>query len=117
MPYQTILKTLLESVEGALGVGFVDYEGESIQFSGHFEEYAHRVHLACQGIFLQNLNRIHRHYLDPPSSLVCVYQELTLVIKPLKSGYYLVLTLAHRKQLPKALRVTEEAAAQLNRDL
>jgi len=117
MPYQSILKTLLESVDGSVGVGFVDYDGETVQLAGQFEDFAHRVHLAYQGIFLESLKSFHQQLLGVPLSLVCVYQNLTLVIKPLKSGYFLVLTLTHRKQLAKALRATEEAAAQLNRDL
>ena len=117
MPYLSILKKLLESVDGAVGAGFVDYEGETVQLTGQLEDYAHRVHLACQRIFLEKLISIHNRYLIPPSSLVCVYQNLTLVIKPLKNGYLLVLTLAHRRQLTKALRVAEEAAARLNLDI
>ena len=117
MPYQSILKSLLESIDGAVGAGFVDYDGETVQLAGQFEDFAHRVHLAYQGIFLESLKSFHEEPLGAPLSLVCVYQNLTLVIKPLKSGYFLVLTLTHRKQLAKALRATEEAAAQLNLDL
>ena len=117
MPYQSILKTLLESVDGAVGVGFVDYEGEEVQLTGQFEDYAYRVHLAYQGIFLEKLKSIHRQHLGAPLSLVCVYANLTVVIKPLKSGYFLVLTLSHRKQLTKALQAAEEAATHLNLDL
>jgi hypothetical protein len=117
MPYQSILKTLLENIDGAVGAGFVDYDGEVVQLTGQFEDFAHRIHLAYQGIFLENLKSFHEQHLGPPLSVVCVYQNLTLVIKPLKSGYFLVLTLAHGKQLAKALRAAEEAAAHLNLDL
>ena len=117
MPYQSILKTLLESIDGAIGAGFVDYDGEAVQLTGQLEDYAHRIHLAYKGIFLEKLKSIHLQHLGLPLSLVCVYQNLTLVIKPLKSDYFLVLTLAHRRQLAKALRATEEAAARLNLDL
>lgn len=117
MPYQSILTTLLERIEGAVGAGFVDYDGEVVQLIGPFEDFAHRVHLAYQGIFLEKLKSIHQRHLGVPLSLVCVYQNLTLVIKPLRSGYFLVLTLAHRKQLAKALRAADDAAAHLNLDL
>ena len=117
MPYQSILKTLLEGIDGAVGAGFVDNEGETVQLTGQFEDYAHRVHLAYQGIFLEKLKSIHRQHLGVPLSLVCVYENLTVVIKPLKSSYFLVLTLAHRKQLAKALQAAEEAAVHLNFDL
>jgi hypothetical protein len=117
MPYLPILRRLLESVDGALGAGFVDYDGETVQLVGQFEEYAHRVHLACQGIFLDRVKAVHQRQLDPPSSLLCVYQGYTLIIKPLNNGYFLALTLAHRKALSKAFRAVEEAAMRLNLDL
>jgi hypothetical protein len=113
MPYTYILKRLLERVEGAVGVGFVDHDGETIQVAGRLEDYSHRLHLAYQGILVQNLKEIHQEV----SWLISVYPSLTMVVKPLKNAYFLVLTLEHRKNLPKALKHLEEAAQELNQEL
>ena len=115
MPYTYILKRLLENVEGAVGVGFVDHEGETIQLQGRLEDYSHRIHLAYQGILVHNLNEIHQE--ESLSWLISVYQRLTMVVKPLKNAYFLVLTLEHRKDLAKALKHLEEAAQELNQEL
>jgi hypothetical protein len=117
MPYSRLLKRILENVEGAVGVGFVDYEGETVQLAGRLQDYAHRVHLAHQSILLQNVSRIHQKYQESLSLLTCVCQDLTWVIKPLKSGYCLVVTLNHRKNLSKAAHYLEEAARELNQEL
>ena len=53
MPYLPLLKKLLEQVDGAVGAGFADYDGETVQLAGQFEDFEHRVHLACQGILLE----------------------------------------------------------------
>lgn|SRR2546426_3374247 len=115
MPYTYILKRLLDGVEGAVGVGFVDREGETIQLEGQLEDYSHRVHLAYQGILVQNLRQIHQK--DSFSWLISVHQRLTVVVKPLKNAYFLVLTLEHRKDLHKALMQLEDAAQELNQEL
>jgi hypothetical protein len=117
MPYSRLLKRILENVEGTVGVGFVDYEGETVQLAGQLEDYAHRVHLACQNIFIRNVSRIHERYQDSLSLVTCVYQDLTLAIKPLKGGYCLVVTLNHKRNLSKAVHYLEEAARELNQEL
>jgi len=115
MPYTHILKRLLESVEGAVGVGFVDQEGETIQLEGQLEDYSHRLHLAYQGILVDSLKEIHQK--ESLSWLISVHQRVTIVVQPLKNAYFLVLTLEHRKDLHKALKRLEEAAQELNQEL
>jgi hypothetical protein len=117
MPYTHLLRKILENVEGAVGVGFVDYEGETVQLAGRLEDYAHRVHLACQSILLRDVSRVHENYQEFLSSVTCVYQDLTLAIKPLKGGYCLVVTLKHKRNLSKAVHYLEEAARELNQEL
>lgn len=115
MPYTSVLKRLLERVEGAVGVGFVDHDGETIHLEGRLEDYAHRLHLAYLGILAQNLKEIHQE--ESLSWLISAYQRLTVVVKPLKNAYFLALTLEHRKDLYKALKHLEEAAQELNQEL
>jgi hypothetical protein len=117
MPYRSLLKKLLEQVEGAVGAGFADYEGETVQLLGQFADFEHRVHIACQGILLQQIKKAHQSHLPPPAVVFCKYQFGTLLIKPVKDGYYLVLTLAHPKQTARAIRCLEDAARVLEQDI
>jgi hypothetical protein len=115
--YGQVLTELLEKIEGAIGVGFVAHDGEAVQLEGQLDDYSHRLHLAYQGILLQNLNQIHSSPKATLRSIIQVYQDYVIVIKPLLGGYFLVLTLQHRKNLPRALRYLQEAAEALNQEL
>jgi hypothetical protein len=117
MPYQSLLKKLLEQVEGAVGAGFADYEGETVQLLGEFTDFEHRVHIACQGLLLEQIKKAHQTHLPPPAVVVCKYQFGALLIKPLKDGYYLVLTLAHPEQTARAIRHLEDTARVLEQDI
>lgn len=116
MPYKDILKELLDKVEGAVGVGFVASDGETVQLEGQLEDFVHRLHLAYQGILLQTLSRIHEN----PRNLqvvLSIHQNYAVAIKPLSDGYFLVLTLKKGKNLHLIVRYLEQAAEELNREL
>ena len=116
-PYSWILRNLLESVNGAVAVGFADYDGETVQLEGDFEDYSHRLNLACQGIVLHNLQAFHRQFGETPICINIIYQDFRLLIHPLRSGYYLVLTLKRNSNLHQAARHLERVAEELNQDL
>jgi hypothetical protein len=116
-PYSAILSRLLESVDGSVAVGFADYEGESVDIQGPFDEYLHRVHLAYQGIVLTRLQALHATLEEPLARIYCTYQNFQLVIQPLQSGYFLVLTLQRNSNLYQANKQLELAARELNQDL
>lgn len=115
MPYSKILDKLLNDVYGSVGAGFIDYEGEVVQLAGQLEDYAHHVHLACQGILLAQAKNLHRS--DEVHCLIAAHENYISVIKPLKSDYSLILTLNKHNNLFKAIRSVEEAAQSLNVDL
>jgi predicted regulator of Ras-like GTPase activity (Roadblock/LC7/MglB family) len=115
MPYTKILNKLLDEVSGSVGAGFVDYEGEIVQAAGQLENYVHRVHLACQSILLDQAQKVHP--ADELSSIISIHANYSWIIKPLKSDYCLVLTLASRRRLFQALRYMEDAAREINLDL
>ncbi len=117
MPYLSLLKKLLEQAEGAVGAGFADYEGETVQLAGQLDDFEHRVLLAWQGILLEDIKKIHQTYLSPPEMVILKYQHRTLLIKPLKDSYYLVLTLAHAKYLSKAIQCLKDMARALELDM
>ena len=117
MSYTDILKHLLDKTEGAIGVGFVAHDGEAVQIEGQLEDYAHRLHLAYQGILLQALGQIQKIPQKGVRYVLAVHENYAVVLKPLADGYFLVLTLKHRKHLHQALRHLEEAAQILNQEL
>jgi hypothetical protein len=116
-PYSAILINLLDSVNGAVAVGFADYEGETIQLEGSFDGYAHKLHLACQGIVLHNLQAIHRQTGEAIFQISSIYQNFHVMIQPLIEGYLLVLTLQRGSNLYQASKRLALAARQLNQDL
>jgi predicted regulator of Ras-like GTPase activity (Roadblock/LC7/MglB family) len=115
MPYSKILDKLVEDVQGSVGAGFVDYDGEVVQLSGRLEDYAHKVHLACQGILLARTQKAHPS--DPLQWVTVIHENYTSVIKPLNSDYCLILTLDKHNNLFKAIHLIEAAAKAINADL
>ena len=59
MPFQSILKALIESVPGAMGAVFADYEGEAVdQVSRNGDSYHVKFMGAHYGILLEATRRI-----------------------------------------------------------
>ena len=117
MLYKDVLQHLLEKVDGALGAGFVASDGETVQLEGQLEDFAHRLHLAYQGILLQALSNIHANQTTNLQVVLSIHQNYSVAVKPLSDGYFLVLTLKRGKNLHHAVRFLEQAAEELNREL
>ncbi len=116
-PYSSVLRRLIDRVDGGLAAGFADYEGETVQIEGSLEDYAHRLHLAVQGIMLHSLQSIRQAPADAPRLITSCYQKLRVIVRPLKGGYYLVLTLKRDSNLYQARLMLESAAEELDEDL
>jgi predicted regulator of Ras-like GTPase activity (Roadblock/LC7/MglB family) len=117
MPYRDVLKRLLQKIEGAAGAGFVASDGEAVQLEGQLDDFAHRLHLAYQGILLQALSNIHGNPKANLQVVLSIHQDYTVAVKPLADGYFLVLTLKRGKNLHQVVRYLEQAAEELNREL
>lgn len=116
-PYSATLKKLLDSVKGAVAVGFADYDGESVQFEGALDDDSHRLLLAYQGIVLHHLQSVHQLLGETPTRLSSRYQNLHLIIQPLKSGYFIVLTLKPNFDFHRAAYCLDQTAQEFNQDL
>ena len=116
-PYSATLRNLLDVVDGAIAVGFADYDGESVQFEGALDPDIHRLHLAYQGIVLHNLQSVHQLLGETPTRISSRYQNLHVIIQPMKSGYFIVLTLRPNCNLYLAFHHLEQTAQELNQDL
>jgi hypothetical protein len=115
--YSSILRELLESVDGAVAAGFADYEGETIQLEGDFDDYSHRLQLAYQEIVLHRLQDIHKRFHETLTQVRSAYWNYHVIVQPLCGGYFLVLTLSKGSNLHQAQRHLEQAAHKLNQDL
>jgi len=116
-PYSAPLRKLLDSVPGAIAVGFADYEGECIQLEGGLEADVHRLHLAYQGIVLHQLQAIHLALGETATRISSRYEDKHVIVQPLKSGYFVVLTLSPGANLFRAGQYLALTARELNQDL
>jgi predicted regulator of Ras-like GTPase activity (Roadblock/LC7/MglB family) len=104
-------------VPGAEGALLLDSEGEVVVQVGT-GAFRHRLIGAYQGISLAVARRIGaRHGMGAVQSLVCRYSGASLVLQPLKDGYYFVLALAPDGRLADAVRRSESARRRIDQEL
>ena len=114
MPYQRILDELVGSVPGAVGALLLDSEGEVVVQSGA-RDYRHKLIGAYQGIALAVARRIGgRHGAGAVEGLTCRYTHAALVLRPLKDGYYFVLSLAPGSVVAEAERRADGVRGRMN---
>jgi predicted regulator of Ras-like GTPase activity (Roadblock/LC7/MglB family) len=95
VPFQEILRQLLQSIPGSIGAVFLDREGESVDLWAEriFEigPDGLRAIGAYSGIFLGNLQRICSQFsLGSLERLSIEFEHVRLLSCNLKEGYYLV---------------------------
>lgn len=116
MPYQRLLDGLV-SLPGAQGALLLDAEGERVVEAGA-RDHRHRLIGAYQGIALTKVRRTAERYrLGPVRHLVCRYDWGTVILRPLKDGYYLILSLAPEAAVGPAVFHTERAQEEMNQAL
>jgi hypothetical protein len=92
MPYQSLLDDLVRHT-GADGALLLDSTGEVVVESGARDE-RHRLIGAYQGIGLAAVQRSsRRHSAGAIRYILCRYSGAAVILRPLKDGYYLVLSL------------------------
>jgi hypothetical protein len=117
MPYQRILDDLIGSVDGYAAL-LLDGEGEVAIQAGSRDE-RHRLIGAYQGIGLATARRTLAKYGggDPIRYMLCRYAAAIVILRPLKDGYFLVLSLPVDGRVAEGLHLTEKAQERLNREL
>ncbi len=117
MPYLQILEDLVRSVRGAEGALLLDSEGEVVVQAGG-RDFRHRLIGAYQGIALQVARRIgRRHGAGEIASLTCRYAAASLVLRPLKDGYFFVLSVGPSGLVADAERRSDHARTRLDEAL
>jgi predicted regulator of Ras-like GTPase activity (Roadblock/LC7/MglB family) len=117
MPFQALLDRLVTTVAGAQGAVMMDPSGEAVFEAGDRHE-RHRLIGAYQGIALVRLRSAEeRCGIGGVRHLYCRYSDGHVILRPLKDGYYLVVSLAADANVGQALFRSAETRERLNAEL
>jgi hypothetical protein len=117
MPYQRILDELIRSVGGHAAL-LLDAEGEVAIQAGSRDE-RHRLVGAYQGIGLATARRTLSRYglADPIRYMLCRYATAAVILRPLKDGYYLVLSMPADGPVGEGIHHSARTQERLNGEL
>jgi predicted regulator of Ras-like GTPase activity (Roadblock/LC7/MglB family) len=116
MPYQRVLDDLVRAVD-ASGALLLDSEGE-IVVEGGARDYRHRLIGAYKGLALEAVRKtVDRHGGGEIAYLLYRYTDGVVILRPLKDGYYLVLSLPAAGRVGEGLHHSGRAQESLNREL
>jgi predicted regulator of Ras-like GTPase activity (Roadblock/LC7/MglB family) len=114
MPYQSILERLVTSVDGAQGALLLDASGEVVVEAGERGE-RQRLIGAYQGIALARAREVDgRWETGEISHILCRYSEGHVILRPLKDGYYLVVSLVRSANVGLGLLRSAESQERMN---
>jgi predicted regulator of Ras-like GTPase activity (Roadblock/LC7/MglB family) len=117
LPYRRILEELLGRVKDATSALLLDAQGELVVGAGALDERQRLIGayagislgMALRGVAQQNAGRI-RH-------LLWRHERGSVVLCPLKDGYYLVVSLGPEALLAAGVRHAEEAHRRLDEEI
>ena len=116
MPYQRVLDDLVSAVD-ASGALLLDAEGEVVVEGGARDD-RHRLIGAYKGLALATVRKtVHRHGGGDIAYLLYRYTDGVVILRPLKDGYYLVLSLPVGGRVGEALHRSGRAQESFNREL
>ena len=115
MPFQRIMKELVDSTGGATDAIFVDWEGEAVdQYSVNNDIYRIKVVGAHKGVMLKLINDAQKATGNEQASTVSVrMKDASVLMASVKDGYYVALVLDKSALLSKASFLMKRAVAQL----
>jgi predicted regulator of Ras-like GTPase activity (Roadblock/LC7/MglB family) len=114
LPYLAALERLLRAVTGAQAALLFDGVGEVVVEAGA-RDYRHRLIGAYQGIGLAAAQRTVQRYAGGGiDHILCRYARGTVILRPLKDGYYLVVSLGPEAGLAQGIRHSAHAQEELD---
>jgi predicted regulator of Ras-like GTPase activity (Roadblock/LC7/MglB family) len=117
MPYRRILEALLGRVRGARTALLLDAQGEVVVGAGELDE-RHRLIGAYQGIALGMAARAASRFdAGEVKTLVWRHDGGAVLLRTLREGYYLVLSLGPGALPALALRHCEDARQRLDQEI
>ena len=116
MPYQRLLDELVRTVDAQAAL-LLDSEGEVV-VQGGARDFRHRLIGAYQGLGLAAVRRaLGRHGGGTIEYILCRYAQAHVILRPLKDGYYLVLSMGTDGRVGEGLHHSGRAQESLNREL
>ena len=117
MPFQRLLESLVRAVPGAQAALLLDSQGELVVRAGALDD-RHQLVGAYQGIALFGLRKAsERSGTGPLRYLVWRYRSGHVILRPLKDGYYLVLTLGLGAEVGRGVNRALSTSEQVNAEL
>jgi predicted regulator of Ras-like GTPase activity (Roadblock/LC7/MglB family) len=117
MPYARILQDLIQCTRGARAALLLDGDGEVVVEAGERDE-RHRLIAAYQGITLMSLRRLAGRYeWGGVRHVVLRYQEGSLIVRPLRDAYYLLVALSPDAPVAEGLHRTGFAQDLMDREI
>jgi predicted regulator of Ras-like GTPase activity (Roadblock/LC7/MglB family) len=117
MLYRPSLENLLAQVKGAQAALLLDSEGEVVVAAGD-PQPRHRLIGAYEGISLATLNKIvERHKMGGLEYVARRHAGGSVILRPLKDGYYLIVSLGPEATLAEAVHRSASTRDLLNQDL
>lgn len=114
MPYLAVLERLLRAVAGAQAALLLDALGEVVVEAGARDD-RHRLIGAYHGIGLAATRRtMERYAAGGIRHIVCRYSRGSVILRPLKDSYYLVVSLSPEAGLAQGLRHSSHAQEELD---
>ncbi|HET7747577.1 MAG TPA: roadblock/LC7 domain-containing protein [Vicinamibacteria bacterium] len=118
MPYRRLLEAIVRFVPGAEGAILLDSEGEVVVEAGPQRDFRHRLIGAYQGIALKTALRTGARYgTGAVDAMLCRYDQGTLILRPLKDGYYFVVALRPEASVAEAMWRTDAVRDRMNEEL
>jgi hypothetical protein len=119
MAFEYVLANLLANTDRAVGVLFLDENGETVDMAcSEFTPYQMRVVGAYLGIYMRQLDRVlERGALGPPRIIHIEKQSLHIHALPLPDGYYLVLVQRRPGPVAQARATLSLAGDELRREV
>ena len=117
MPYLVILQKLIAAVAGAQAALLLDGQGEVVVEAG-VKDDRHRLIAAYHGIALSTVQRTTGRYDVGALHLVlCRYAWGSVILRPLKEGYYLIVSLLPSASLAAGVHHSARAQQSLNAEI
>ena len=117
MLYVPVLEDLLASVRGAHAALMLDSEGEVVVEAGD-KQWRHRLIGAYESISLGTIQKIvERHRMGALDYVVRRHATGSVILRPLKDGYYLLVSLRPEAPIAQAIHRSAAAKVSLEADL
>jgi predicted regulator of Ras-like GTPase activity (Roadblock/LC7/MglB family) len=114
MPYQALLDELVRTLDRVDSALLLDASGELVVGSGS-EKARHRLIGAHQGIALEQAQRTAERYaLGDLRCLVWRHSSGAVIVRPLRDGYYLVVSLGPEADVARGLHRSADVQERLN---